>query len=529
MNQPYTSFWQQSVNLNNKQKNNVQYSNFDSKKFDILIIGAGLSGLNTAYLIMNKGYKIGVIDASYIGYGTSAYTTAKISVQHNLIYDYLINNFGIDIAKNYYNANMDGISLYKEIIKENKIDCEFERDDSILFTTDKNKIYDLKDEYDAYSKLNIDSELKENFNLPFPISASLVVKNQYKFNPLKYLFSILEILKNNNVEIYENVRAIDIISNDKPYDVITDKGHIFAEKIVIASHYPFDRTLGLYFLKLYSEKSYVIACKTNVKKFDGMYLSIDKAVRSLRYHRHNNQDILLVGGGNHKVGAVDNEELFYKDLEEYIIRHFSKYEIITKWSTQDCMSYDKIPFIGNVDKNHKDIYVATGYNKWGMTSSAVAARIISSSILDKPKDSDIGNDEVVLHYNNIFSPNRNINVNLNSVKEFGESSGNVVIGLVKRFLVYSKDELENLDAGDGIIINQNLTKLGVYLDYNNVYHCIKPICTHLGCEVKFNKAEKTWDCRCHGSRFDIKGSIIQGPAAIPLKYYSINKVELLNE
>lgn len=524
MNHPYTSFWHQTATLKNEKINNEQNQNIENKQFDILIIGAGLSGLNTAYLLMNKGYKIGIIDASKIGYGTSGYTTAKITVQHNLIYDYLINNFSMETARDYYNANLDGISLYKEIIDSNKIDCDFERDDAILFTTDTDKIYDLKDEYNAYRNLNIDCELKEDFHLPFPITAGIVVKNQYKFNPLKYLFSIADILSKNNVEIYENVRAIDIISNDKPYDVITDKGHIYADKIIISSHYPFDRTLGLFFLKLYSEKSYVIACKTNVKKFNGMYLSIDKAVRSLRYQRYNNQDILLIGGGNHKVGAVDDENLYYKELEEYIIRHFSKYEIISKWSTQDCMSYDKVPFIGNVDKNHKDIYVATGYNKWGMTSSAVAANIISNSILNKTKDSEISS-----HYSNIFSPNRSVNVNLDSVKEFGESSGNVVIGLVKRFLVYSKDELDNLNNCEGIIINHNQTKLGVYFDENNIFHCIKPICTHLGCEVKFNAAEKTWDCRCHGSRFDIHGSIIQGPAALPLKYYSVKKEELLIE
>ncbi len=520
MNHPYNSFWHETAKF--KNNNNDKDARLENKEFDILIIGAGLSGLNTAYLLMNKGYKIGVIDASNIGYGATGYTTAKITTQHNLIYDYLIRNFGLDTAKNYYNANLDGISLYKKIIDDNSIDCDFDKDDAILYTTDQNNIYDLESEFEAYNKLNIDGELRDNFHLPFPISAGLIIKNQYKFNPLKYLFSIANILINNNIKIYENVRAIDIIANDKPYDVITDKGHIYADRIIISSHYPFDRTLGAFFIKLYAEKSYIIACKTNVSKFDGMYLSIDKNVRSLRYHRHNNQDILLLGGCNHKVGAIDEENLCYKELEEYLIKHFSKYEIISKWSTQDCMTHDKIPFIGTIDKKHEDIYVATGYKKWGMTSSAVAANIISNSILN-------GSSKTRLCYNNIFSPNRNINVNLSSVKEFGESSGNTIMGLVKRFLVYSKAELDTLKNRDGAIINHNMTKLGVYLDENNIFHCIKPICTHLGCEVKFNDVEKTWDCRCHGSRFDVYGNIIEGPAAIPLKYYCVKKEDLLNE
>lgn len=523
MDHPYKSFWHETASFNNKNKNvqnahNVQNAYVENKEFDILIIGAGLSGLNTAYLLMNKGYKIGIIDASNIGYGTSGYTTAKVTIQHNLIYDYLIRNFSLDTAKEYYTANLDGISLYKDIIDNNNIDCDFTKDDAILYTTDSKNIYDLKSEYEAYKRLNIDSELVENFHLPFPISSGLIIKNQYKFNPLKYLFSIANILVNNNIKIYENVRAIDIISDNKPYDVITDKGHIYADKVIVTSHYPFDRTLGAFFLKLSAEKSYVIACKTSIKKFDGMYLSIDKNVRSLRYYKHNNQDILLVGGCNHKVGAVNEESVCYRELEEYLIKHFSKFETIAKWSTQDCMTHDKIPCIGNIDKRHKDIYVATGYNKWGMTSSAVAANIIKNRILHN-LDS----------YNDIFSPYRHFSVNLNSVKEFGESGGNAIVGLGKRFLIYSKKELEALGNCDGTVINHNLTKLGVYLDENNTFHCIKPICTHLGCEVKFNKAERTWDCRCHGSRFDVYGNIIQGPAAIPLKYYSIKKDELLNE
>lgn len=513
MEHPYNSFWHETTVFKNNNNNKIE-----NKEFNILIIGAGLSGLNTAYLLMNKGYKIGIIDASNVGYGTSGYTTAKISVQHNLIYDYLIRNYSLETAKEYYNANLDGISLYKSIISDNKIDCNFEKDDSILFTTNSDKIYDLKNEYDAYKKLNIDCELNEDFNLPFPIYAGLTIKNQYKFNPLKYLFSLANILINNNVQIYENVRAIDIISNKKPYDVITDMGHIYADKIIVASHYPFDRTLGAFFLKLSTDKSYVIACKTNVRRFNGMYLSIDKNVRSIRFQKYNNEDILLVGGCNHKVGTTNDEGKCYKELEEYLIKNFSKFEILSKWSTHDCMTHDKIPFIGMIDKKHEDIYVATGYNKWGMTTSAAAANIISNSILNNS-----------ISYDDIFSPNRHVNINFNSAKEFGELSGNTVIGLTKRFLIYSRDKLDSLEKNNGMIINHNMAKLGVYLDDNDTYHCIKPICTHLGCEVKFNAAEKTWDCRCHGSRFNVFGNPIKGPATIDLKYYSIKKDELLNE
>ena len=249
-----------------------------------------------------------------------------------------------------------------------------------------------------------------------------------------------------------------------------------------------------------------------------MYLNIDKNVRSLRYQKYNNENILIVGGCNHKVGAINDESKCYSDLEDYIIKNFSKHETIAKWSTQDCMTHDKIPYIGMLNKKQNDIFIATGFNKWGMTTSAATANIISNLILNN-----------TVSYNNIFAPDRHININASTIMEIGELGGNTIAGLAKRFLIYAKKDLDTLENNNGMIINHNLTKLGVYLDENNVYHCIRPYCTHLGCELKFNNAEKTWDCRCHGSRFDIYGKLIEGPATIPLKYYSIKKEDLLDE
>lgn len=508
------SFWQTTTNLNNTNAGEI-----NNKKFDILIIGAGLAGINTAYLLANKGYNIGIIEASNIGYGVSSYSTAKITIQHNLIYDYLIRNFGLSVAKNYFNANQDGLEFYKNIVSNLNIDCDFELDKAVLYTTDSNNIYDLKNEQDAYKQLNIKSSLIDNYLLPFPIKAGLEIFNQYKFNPLKYLYIITKILLKNKIKIYENIRAIDIKQHKSPYEVLTSNGKIFADKIVVTTHFPFDKSLGRFYWKMSAEKSYVIAAKTNIKKFNGMYINIDKDIRSIRFQKYGDDNILLLCGCNHMVGMKKDEETCYNELEQYLIKYFSKYTVIKKWSTQDCMTHDKLPYIGTIDNHNNNIYVATGFNKWGMTTSALSSIIISNMILN--------NNEI--YYDNIFNPNRHMNLNIDSVLDIGKTGIISFIGLVKRIFLNSHADINDLDKMTGKIIHSNGIKIGVFLDESNIFHCIKPTCSHLGCELKFNNTEKTWDCQCHGSRYNIYGEILEGPATKPLKYVRINKEELIRK
>lgn len=509
MEYPRHSYWHETTDIKTSQTADIQ-----DKKFDVLIIGAGLTGLTTAYLLRNSGYKIGIIEGTHLGYGTSGFSTAKVTIQHNLIYDYLINNFSIEEAKQYLKANTEGANLIKEIISTNNIDCDFKEQASYVYTTKEEEIEMLKKELEAYKKLSIDGFYTDSLNLPNNAIGAIGIKDQGQFNPLKYLYSLYNILTNSSsCEIYENVRALNIEPNSKCHVVKTENGNVYANKVIVTSHYPFDNDFGLFFLRLYQEKSYVMAVKTNSEPFDGMYININDPIYSMRYHFSEKENLLILSGGNHKVGIKENEEDSYKDLENFLTDNFNDYEVVSKWSTQDCMTYDKVPYIGRYSDNVENIYVATGFKKWGITHSAAAAIILRNKVLNIEDD-----------FSQIYNPSR-ITPILSS-KEFLSSGVNIASGFIKR-VVPASDEIFDVKIGEGKIVNYSGKKVGVYRSDNGDYFCINPVCTHLKCAISFNGAEKTWDCQCHGSRFDVSGKILEGPAVYPLHKIKIKKADKL--
>ncbi len=513
MHYPRNSYWHETAAaIKNSPKNDGE--NIKDKRYDILIIGGGLTGLTAAYLLKDTGYKIGIIEGSTIGYGTTGFTTAKITVQHDIIYDYLIDSFGLDKAKQYLKANEEGIRLIKDIINTNNIDCDFTKQTAYVYAAREDEKESIKKEYEAYKKLEIDGFYTENTKLPIKTFGAIGIKNQGQFNPLKYLYSLLNILlKNSSIEIYEHVRALSIEPHSTDHIVKTEHGDIYAKKVVVASHYPFDNDFGLFFLRLYQEKSYAMAVKTASESFDGMYINVNDPIYSMRYQYSDKEDILILGGGNHRVAVKEDEEDSYKELEDFLKENFKDYVIKAKWSTQDCMTYDKIPYIGNISNNVENIYVATGFNKWGMSSSAASAIIIRNKILDIDDD-----------FSEIFDPSRITPIL--STKEFLPTGAVIASGFIKRIIPIS-DELFDVNRGEGKIVNYNGRKVGVYKDESGDYFCINPVCTHMKCAVSFNGAEKTWDCQCHGSRFDVNGKILEGPAVYPLHKIKIKKTDKL--
>lgn len=505
MEYPRKSYWHETVE--NKQFPNKYIKD---KKFDLLIIGAGITGLTTAYMLRNSGYKIGIIEGSKIGYGTTGFTSAKITVQHDIRYDYLINNFGLNSAKQYLKANTEGLNIIKEIINSYNINCDYKEQTSYVYTTKDEEVNILKKEYEAYKKLSIDGFFVDNnnLNLPIKIKAALGIRNQGQFNPLKYLYRLTHILTESLCEIYENVRAIDIQPSSMGNIINTDCGKIYADKVVVTTHYPFDNDFGIFFLRLYQEKSYVMAVQTPREPFEGMFINVNDPTYSMRYHFSDKENLLLLGGGNHKVGIKDNEEYSYNELEQFLKDNLKNYKIISKWSTQDCMTYDKIPYVGNISENVDNVYVATGFNKWGMSQSAASALILRNKILNIDDD-----------FSEIFSPSR-VTPILSS-KEFLSTGKNIASGFIKRIMPSELDDIFDVEKGEGKIVNYKGRKVGVYKNNSGDYFCINPVCTHLKCALSFNNAEKTWDCQCHGSRFDTKGKILEGPAVYPL-----NKIKI---
>ncbi len=405
-------------------------------KTDVLIIGGGICGILCAHMLNQAGVKYILVEGNKIASGITKNTTAKITFQHGLIYSKLEKTVGTEKALMYLTANRNALSEYKKLCSS--IDCDFEERDAFTYSLTNRQI--LEQEIDSLHKLGYDALLTETPELPFKTKGAVCFKNQAQFNPLKFIASIA-----NNLNIYDNTFVYDI----SPHTAITSGGRITAEKIIVATHFPFINKHGSYFLKLYQHRSYVSAYE-NAQHISGMY--IDESDSGLSFRSYNN--LLLIGGSGHRTGKQSGA---WKNLNNFAGRYYPEAELKYEWATQDCMSLDKIPYIGYYSAKTPDMYVATGFNKWGMTSSMAAATILTDMVLARKND-----------YSEVFSPQRSI--------------------LKSQLIVNGIESVSNLLTPS--------TKR----------------CPHLGCALKWNKAEHTWDCPCHGSRFEKDGSLIDNPS-----------------
>ncbi len=449
---------------------------------EAVVIGAGMAGILTAYFLKKKGIKVIILEADRIADGQTKNTTAKITSQHGLIYDKLIKKYGLKKAWLYAKANEEAIDKYQNIIQEHHIDCDFEHLPSFLYSVkDKNS---LLRESEAASRLGLPVSFKKEIDLPFPTAGAVCFERQAQFNPLKFIEALAQ-----DLEIYENTR----VNSVKGHVIHTNRGTVKAKHIVFATHYPFPIVPGFYFVRQHQERSYVLAC-SETKKLDGMYYSIDKSGLSLR----NYKDLLLIGGGAHRTGKNEtggSYEFLRKQKEEY----FPEGRETALWSAQDCITHDMLPFIGKYSLLRPYWYVATGFKKWGMTLSMVSANIISDEICG-----------VKNSYSKLFSPQRFHP--FVSAKKLMVDLGTSIRGLLTAYHVFSCEKEENIKKGHGGIVRKGLKRYGCYRDENGILHRISIRCPHMGCELLWNPDEKSWDCPCHGSRFDYDGNIIDNPA-----------------
>lgn len=467
---------------------------------DVLIIGGGITGITTAYMLSDSSLNITIVEADKMVMGVTANTTAKITSQHGLLYDYLLNSFGFDIAKGYLSSNEEAIKTIENIVKRENINCDFVSQDAYVYTCDKSSIQRIVDEISSVTSLGLKAEYVTECPLPFPIQAAIKFPNQAQFHPRKYLLSLLPILEKRNVSIFENSKVIDIQHLKDKYEVYVNNHKITTKYLVMATHYPIKNFPGMYFIKMYQESSYAIGVELEEGIFDGMYISCDTPTTSFRNTiQENGKKLLIVGGGEHKTGATDvNIDDTYINLENYIKSIYPKAKIKYRWMTEDCISLDKIPYIGEFSSFLPNMYVATGYKKWGMTTSHVAAKIISDKILG------IENPYEKVYTATRLEPIKNR-------KEFGNMLKTSVYSLAINKLSPPIKSYKDLKNDSGGVVDYNGKKLGIYKDKSGKMFAVIPYCKHLGCELSWNNLEKTWDCPCHGSRYDYNGKIITEP------------------
>ncbi|MBQ9979554.1 MAG: FAD-dependent oxidoreductase [Oscillospiraceae bacterium] len=411
-------------------------------KTDVLIVGGGLAGLLCAFMLEKAGVDYMLIEAERICRGVTGNTTAKITSQHGLIYDKLIREFGEDTARMYWQANETALNRYRQLCRD--IPCDFETKNAYVYSTGNTER--IERELAAAERLGIDAQYAADLPLPFRTAGAIKFENQAQFNPLKFAAGIAGGL---NIHEQTTARAFH------GCNVETDRGKINASRIIMATHFPIINKHGGYFLKMYQHRSYVLALE-NAQEVDGMYLDQWETGLSFR----NYKGFLLLGGGSHRTGKQGGN---WTELEAFAKKYYPKAVESCRWATQDCMSMDGIAYIGRYGRGTPDLYVATGFNKWGITSSMVAAMILCDMIQDKKNP-----------FSRVFSPSRSI-------------------------------------MRPQLIAN-------VFETTANQLAISKPRCPHLGCALKWNRSERSWDCPCHGSRFTEKGKLLDNPATGDLNF-----------
>ena len=494
---------------------NLEYNNIldDNYCADVCIVGAGLCGLSTAYYLAKNGVKVVIVDKASIGEKTSGHTTAKITLQHGLIYDYLINTFNFDFALKYFRANQKAISNIKNIIDTENIDCDFEYTNNYIYTTAQDDLIKIHNEIKAVNSLDEKhyAEFQTEVDLPFKIAGAIETKNQAQFHPRKYMFGLVKAIQKYGGLIFTSALVTDVQKYNDGYITYANDYTIKSKYLVIASHYPFINFPGFYFSKMYQSTSYAIAIETNKKMPNGMYINTGEPVLSFRTAKYNNKELLIISGGDHKTGysPESSESYGYKYIENQAKKFYPDCKILYKWNTRDCITLDKIPYIGEFSLFMPNAYVATGFNKWGMTSSNIAANIIKDDILG---------------FNNLFA-NTFDSSRFKPIKNRGEMKNmakQVFHSFISNRIKIPDEDLSAIKNDNGGIIRINGNSVGIYKDKDGKIYAVNPTCTHLGCLLTWNNLDKTWDCPCHGSRFDYKGKNLYDPAFKDLDTYGIN-------
>ncbi len=541
---------------------------------DVAVIGGGMAGILTAWYLKQSGVQVVVLEADRIGGGQTKNTTAKITAQHGLFCSRLIETKGEEVARNYVQANQTAVEAYKRMIREEDIDCDFRESDAYVYSQDEDKI---RKEVEAAKILGIHASIENHLEIPVSYAGAVRFPRQAEFHPLKFIGALAR-----QLTIYEDTMVTEIqdhlvkttcgsvkadkiviathfpfinfpdmyftqltiyedtmVTEIQDHLVKTTCGSVKADKIVIATHFPFINFPDMYFTRMHQERSYVLAL-SGAGKLNGMYIGNEQGMFSFRQY----DQYILLGGRAHRTGE-NRTGGQYEALKESAKKMFPESKVSAYWSNQDCVTIDHLPFIGRYAAKHPNWFVATGFQKWGMSLSMVSARLLNDLICG------IKNE-----YAEIFSPSR---FSMKEIPGIMKEGGKAVKGLTKRFFQVPDETIASIEPGHGAVADTPQGKVGVYkTETGQIYQVVKgltkrffqvpdetiasiepghgavadtpqgkvgvyktetgqiyqvdPICPHLGCELSWNPEENSWDCPCHGSRFDYKGNLLNGPA-----------------
>ena len=481
----------------------------DGVSVDVAVVGAGITGITAAVLLKRAGKTVALLDSKRIVHGASGYTTAKVTSGHGASYGKIRKAFGEEGARIYAEANQAALERIAQFVEEDGIDCDFERKTNYVYAESDDEVAQLRQEAEVERKAGLAVSLVDETPLPFDVAAALSLENQAQFHPRKYLLALAATIPGDGSHVFENSRVHDV-DHGEPCEVKTELGALRAADVVLATHLPILDS-GLLFTKAYPHRSYAVAAPLGqARDPDGMYVNSATPTRSVRTLRDGEQVFIQVGGNGHKTGAEEDTPSRYDQLEGFLRKHWPDAgQIRYRWSTQDYMAHDHVPYVGRLRRRSEHLYAATGYSKWGMTNGTVAAMIVSDRILGRRNPwADLYDSKRLVRRAGLGS----------FLKENVGAGFHLVADRLSRA---DRVALQDLTPGNGAILRIRGRKTAVYRDQQGALHALSPVCPHLYCLVDWNPAEHTWDCRCHGSRYARDGTAIQGPTTKDLKRRSL--------
>jgi glycine/D-amino acid oxidase-like deaminating enzyme/nitrite reductase/ring-hydroxylating ferredoxin subunit len=491
-----SSFWVQSTPETN-------YASLEGDTdVDVAVIGAGITGITAAYLLKEAGKRVALLDMKRVGRGATGYTTGKVTSGHNLIYARLEKGLGLEGARTYAQANETALEKIRELVIALKLDCDLETKANYVYAERKKSVAEIEAEVAAANRAGLAAEFVRETPLPFPVAGAIRLADQAQFHPRKYLLPLVERIEGDGSHVFERTRALDV-RRGSPTVVETAAGSVRAHTVLLATHLPFEDQ-GLLFARAHPHSSYAVAAPiaSHVAP-DGMFISAHSPTRSVRTAPAGEDVLLIVGGEGHKTGQLADTREPYVRLEQWASERFGIDDFRFRWATHDYVPVDHVPLVGRLVPWGTDVWIATGFGKWGMTNGTAAAMLIADVLTGR--QNQLGK-VVTPHRRSSFFARPFFSENANVARRFFRD----------RLRVPGREQLDALEPGDGAIVRVEGETLAVSRSQEGELTALSPRCTHLGCYVAWNRAEETWDCPCHGSRFLPDGSLIQGPAVADL-------------
>ena len=467
---------------------------------DVAVVGGGIVGVASAHRLKVAGRSVAVVEAGRLLKGTTGHTTAKLTAGHGLIYSYLERHFGKPRARLYAQASEWGIAEVERLATELGIDCDFERAANVVYSEEPGQIDLLRREAAAARRAGLDAAFTTELDLPYPIGGAVRVEQEAQFHPRKLLLPLADRMAGGGSHVFEESRATGIRQGDR-CEVRTDAGLVRARHVIVATQLPV-LNRGMHFARAFPKRHYAIAGPAE-RMPRAMYISTESPPHSVRTVPAGGERLLLVLGESHPTGQEGDPEARFGRLVTWAADRFGLREVRYRWSAQDWYSADRVPSIGPISWWSPRVLVATGFGGWGMAPGIAASRILSDLIL--------GNDN---DWASLFSPRR---VKVAALPKLASENSRVGVRWTRDRIPRPARTPADLEPGEGAIVRSGGRRVAAYRDPSGTVHALSPRCTHLGCEVAWNAAERSWDCPCHGSRFDVDGHVLNAPATSPLE------------